>query len=232
MIENKRVLALIPARGGSKGIKGKNIVSLCGKPLIGYSIQAGLDSRYIDRVIVTTDSEKIAMISRELGADVPFLRPEYLASDTAKIIDAAIHALDYLKAEKEEYDILVLLQPTQPLRRAEDIDRALEHYIELGMQDMVSVKKVEQHPVLMRTINQQGKLESLLKLDSTIRRQDMPAYYLVDGSIYINDVNKMSPQTSFNDNPMPFVMDAERSVDIDERKDLEFVELILKREKI
>lgn len=231
MIGDKRVLALIPARGGSKGIKGKNIVDLCGKPLISYSVLAGLESRYIDRVMVTTDSEGIAKVSRQFGADVPFLRPEYLASDTAKTIDAVLHAIEWLHSRGEAYDILVLLQPTQPLRTAGDIDRALEAYIGHGMQDLVSVKKVDEHPVLMRSINCQGKLEPLLGLNSTIRRQDMPDYYIVDGSIYINDINRLNPQTSFNDNPIPFLMDADRSVDIDEWRDLELAEFILEREK-
>ncbi|MEY8518860.1 acylneuraminate cytidylyltransferase family protein [Lachnospiraceae bacterium 29-84] len=230
MINGKRVLALIPARGGSKGIPKKNVIDLCGRPLISYSIKAGRQSRYVDDVVVTTDSEEIAEVSKAYGADVPFLRPGELASDTAKTIDAVLHAIDSLRIRNREYDILALLQPTQPLRRAKDIDRALETYMDHGMQDVVSVKKVQEHPVLMRTIAQKGKLENLLKRNSTVRRQDMPVYYLVDGSIYINAINRLSQQTGFNDNPIPFIMDAERSVDIDGWRDLERAEYLLNKE--
>lgn len=230
MIENKRVLALIPARGGSKGIKDKNIVDLCGKPLIAYSINAALESKYIDDVVVTTDSIKIAEVSKKYGADVPFLRPEYLASDRARTIDAVLHAVRWLKENKREYDILVLLQPTQPLRTTEDIDRALKKYLQGGMQSLVSVKKVEEHPVLMRTIDESGKLRNILSASSTIRRQDMPVYYIVDGSIYINAVGQLNENTSFNDNTLPYVMDATRSVDIDELEDLKRAEEILSKE--
>ena len=152
MIEGKRVLALIPARGGSKGIKDKNITPLCGKPLIAYSVLAAKNSRYIDDVVVTTDSERIAETAKAYGAEVPFLRPAELASDTAKTIDAVLHAVKWLEDHQKSYDLLVLLQPTQPLRRTEDIDGAIELCIQRDMQDVVSVKEVSEHPILMRTI--------------------------------------------------------------------------------
>lgn len=228
MIEGKKVLALIPARGGSKGIKDKNIIPLCGKPLIAYSIQAAKDSRYIDDVVVTTDSERIAETARTYGAKVPFLRPAELASDTAKTIDAVLHAVKWLEAKRKTYDLLVLLQPTQPLRKAEDIDEALELCIEKGMQDVVSVKAVSEHPILMRIIDQKGELKGLLPMQSTVRRQDMPQYYLVDGSIYVNRIENLKESTSFNDNPIPYIMDAKCSVDIDELSDLEQAERLLK----
>lgn len=228
MIDDMRVLALIPARGGSKGIKGKNIIDLMGKPLISYSIIAGLESKYIDRVVVSTDSENIAKVAREYGADVPFMRPDYLASDTAKSIDAVIHAINWLKNNSEEYDILVLLQPTQPLREAIDIDNALECFIKNGKESLVSVKKVAEHPVLMRTIGAEGKLEKLLHINSTIRRQDMEDYYVVDGSIYINLVSELNTDTSLNDNVVPYIMDSNKSVDIDEMMDLIIAEGMMK----
>lgn len=229
MIENKKVLALIPARGGSKGIKGKNIIQLCGKPLIAYSIMAGLESKYIDKVVVTTDSEEIARVSEHYGACVPFLRPTQLATDTAKTIDAVLHAVNWLQEAGEIYDILVLLQPTQPLRVAEDIDKALDIYMQVGMKSVVSVREVEEHPILMRTINPKGELENILLANSTIRRQDMPSYYIVDGSIYINNIKELSQNTSFNDNHIPYIMVPERSIDIDEMKDLRMAEVLLKR---
>ena len=148
MIEGKRVLALIPARGGSKGIKDKNITPLCGKPLIAYSVLAAKNSRYIDDVVVTTDSERIAETAKAYGAEVPFLRPAEL---------------------------------------------------------------------------------NVLSMQSTVRRQDMPQYYLVDGSVYVNRIETLSESTSFNDNPIPYIMDAKYSVDIDEPSDLEQAETLLKK---
>lgn len=231
MIEGKRVLAVIPARGGSKGIKNKNIRDLSGKPLIAYSILAGKQSKYIDRVVVSTDSEKIAQVAKEYGADVPFLRPAELASDTARTIDAILHCVSELKKQHMEYDVLVLLQPTQPLRTTEDIDRAMETFCMNGMESLVSVREVEEHPVLIRTIDETGTLKPLLAVNSTIRRQDMPKYYLVDGSIYINQIKEMNQDTSFNDNKIPYIMKAEHSVDIDEMRDLQIAELYLKEDK-
>lgn len=228
MIEGKKVLALIPARGGSKGIKDKNITPLCGKPLIAYSILAAKDSQYIDDVVVTTDSERIAEIAKVYGACVPFLRPAELASDTAKTIDAVLHAVKWLEDNQKSYDLLVLLQPTQPLRKAEDIDGALELCIQKGIQDVVSVKEVSESPVLMRTIDRNGELKGLLPMQSTIRRQDMPQYYLVDGSVYVNRIETLNQSTSFNDNPIPYIMDAQCSVDIDEPSDLEQAKRLIK----
>lgn len=228
MIQGKKVLALIPARGGSKGIKGKNMIDLCGKPLIAHSIEAAKESAYVDEVLVSTDSEEIGRVSSEYGAYVPFLRPAELASDTAKTIDAVLHALHWLNAKKEVYDILLLLQPTQPLRRSEDIDRALETFMKHNEKGLVSVRPVEEHPILMRTI-ENGKLQNMLSVGSTIRRQEMPEYVLVDGSIYINRIDELNDKTSFNDNPIPFLMSKENSVDIDEWEDLELAKYYLQK---
>lgn len=230
MIRGKKVLALIPARGGSKGIKGKNIIDLCGKPLIAHSIDAAKESTYVDCIMVTTDSEEIQRVSLEYGAYVPFLRPAELASDTAKTIDAVLHAVDWLKGQGEIFDILLLLQPTQPLRRAEDIDAALEVFESKGEQGLVSVRSVEEHPILMRTI-EEGRLNNVLSIGSTVRRQDMPEYVLVDGSIYINRIDGLNGETSFNDNPIPFRMQKENSVDIDELPDLELAKWYLQKRK-
>lgn len=228
MYSNRKILALIPARGGSKGIKNKNIIDLCGKPLIAYSIEAARGSNYIDDVIVTTDSSTIAEISVEYGAEVPFLRPKELASDKSKTVDAVVHAINELKKEGREYDCLVLLQATQPLRTCFDIDSAIEEYYERGENALVSVSAVDDNPILIRTISDKDMLVPLLSLSSTCRRQDMPQYYKVNGCIYINKVSEIDYNTSFNDNKIPYVMPVERSVDIDELKDLEVAKYYLK----
>lgn len=229
MINNLKVLALIPARGGSKGIKDKNIVDVCGKPLIAYSIIAAQNSKYVDDVVITTDSEKIKEVAKKYGADVPFLRPAELASDNSKTIDAVVHATNTLKELGRDYDILLLLQPTCPLRTTEDINNSLELFVSKGCVALVSVNKVKEHPILMRKINEDGMMDNLLNLPSTIRRQDMPPIYKVNGSIYINLVEELNNSTSLNDNPLAYITDDEHSVDIDDLDDIERVKNILRK---
>lgn len=226
MYQGKKILALIPARGGSKGIKDKNIIDLGGKPLISYSIACGLQSKYIDAVVVTTDSENIAEVSRQYGARVPFMRPAELALDTSSTMEAVLHAVETLKEMGESYDAFVLLQPTQPLRTSEDVDRAIEVYFENGEKDLISVSPVTEHPILMRTIGEDGKLHPLLQA-ATIRRQDMPPYYRLDGCIYINNIERLDENTNFAANPIPFIMGKEHAVDIDELVDLHLAKFYL-----
>lgn len=227
MYQGKKILALIPARGGSKGIKDKNIIDLCGKPLIAYSIECGLQSKYIDSVVVTTDSEKIAEVSRQYGARVPFLRPAEYAQDTSTTLVAVLHAVNTLKEMGESYDALLLLQPTQPLRTSEDVDKAIEAYFENGEEDLVSVSLVSDHPLHIRTVEENGKLKKLLDSSSTCRRQDMPPFYRVNGCIYINNLNELNDKTSFNDNSVPYIMEQSHSVDIDDLADFYLAEYYL-----
>ena len=227
MYGSKKVLALIPARGGSKGIKKKNIVLLDGKPLIAYSIEASLRSKYIDSTVITTDSREIAEIAEKFGGRVPFLRPAELAQDKSKTIDAVLHAIRQLNIKRENYDILVLLQPTQPLRRTEDIDQAIETYFKNGESPLVSVSLVNDHPLLIRSIDEEGTLKPLLSCNSTCRRQDMTVYYRVNGCIYINKIAEINSKVSLNDNEIPFIMARENSVDVDEVVDLAIAEYYL-----
>ena len=227
MIGNKKVLALIPARGGSKGINVKNIIELEGRPLISYSILAARDSKYIDSTVVTTDSKEIADISKMYGAEIPFMRPKELAGDRSTTLEAVLHALRLLK---QKYDILILLQPTSPLRTGQDIDAALETFIKNGCRALASVSEVHDSPVLMRRVKDNGEMEKLLtnNYNSTIRRQDMPAIYRINGSIYINSIESIDENTSFNDNLIAFVMTKEHSVDIDDYSDLAIAGYYLK----
>ncbi len=228
MFEKKKILGLIPARGGSKGVKDKNIIDLCGRPLISYTIEAANKSRYIDNVVVSTDSEKIAKVAKAAGAEVPFLRPAELASDTSKTIDSVLHAINTLGGMGQKFDVVVLLQPTQPLRTAEDIDAAIEYYFSSGERDLVSVSEVDDHPILMRRFGEDGQMYHLLEGSSTCRRQDMDCYYRVNGCIYINQILRLNDKTSFNDNELGFIMPREKAVDIDEMKDLYIAEYYLK----
>lgn len=230
MYHNQRILAIIPARGGSKGIPNKNIIDLCGKPLLAYSILAGLDSQYIDSVIVSTDSPQIKDVAVSYGASVPFLRPAEYATDTSKTIDCMRHAIHKLADTGETYDYVVLLQPTQPIRKPEWIDAAIESLINHPEEDsLVSVCPVSEHPILMRTITKEGTLQSLLPMSSTVRRQDFPDVYRVNGSIYINRINDhFNADTSLNDNHLPYYMDEQYSIDIDSYEDLQRAEEYIK----
>ncbi len=227
MIEGKKVIAWIPARGGSKGIPDKNIYPLNKKPLIVYTIEAASKSQYIDIIMVSTDSEKIAAISRRNGAWVPSLRPDYLASDTSKTLDAVLYSIELLKSQGIEIDIFCLLQPTSPLRDETDIDRALELYIKKKA-GVVAVSKVQDHPLLIRTVSSEGSADPLLKKGSTCRRQDMPQYFRVNGSIYINSILEINENTSFNDNPVAFIMDESHGIDIDEMSDIVLAEYFVR----
>ena len=228
-MKNKlNILAIIPARAGSKGIKDKNIIDLNGKPLIAHSIEVGLKSKYINKVVVSTDGEEIAKVAKEYGAQVPFLRPKYLASDTAKTIDSVIHCIEMLKRQGEEYDYMVLLQPTQPLRQAWHIDEAIELILEKDEEALVSVSKVKDHPILMRTIDSNGYAINLLEGSSTKRRQEFPDFYKVNGAIYINKINEnLNNDTSLNDNKLVYVRDEKYDVDIDEMLDLQIAEIMM-----
>lgn len=232
MIDGKKIIALIPARGGSKGIKDKNIFEIEGKPLIAYTIDEAKKSRYIDEIIVSTDSEKIKKVSLDYGASVPFIRPGDLSTDNAATIDVVIHALNYLKDKNMKYDYLVLLQPTSPLRKVMDIDEAIKTFANNGERGLASVSKVSDSPILIRNLDENsGKMKRLIDIKSSIRRQDMPVFYRINGAIYINLINEISENTSLNDNECYYVMSREHSVDIDEYVDIEIAKYYLGKEK-
>lgn len=221
MLESKRVLALIPARGGSKGIPRKNIQDLGGHPLIWHSIQAALGSAYADDCFVSTDDEEIAEVARARSAWVPFLRPAELAQDGSKTIDCMVEGLARLAEIGRRYDIVVLLQATSPFRTAADLDRALERFEECGERGLAPIGEVDVSPILMRTMAADGTLSHLLAQGSTVRRRDMPTYHTVNGAIYINRAEEIRPDTSLNDNPVGWVLDRSRALGIDEPADLE-----------
>ena len=227
MYESMKIVAIIPARGGSKGIPHKNITNLCGKPLIGYTIEAAKQSTYIDDVIVSTDDLEIKKVSEQYGASVPFIRDGHIASDEAKTISVVVDAIQRLKASGQEYDVVILLQPTSPLRTAEEIDVAIEVFFQHQMEGVVSVNVADISPFLLRTIHAH-RLHRIIDEGSTIRRQDMPTYYEVNGAIYINRVEDVTEDLSFNDNPIPYIMNRDHSVDIDTWDDLIVAEKILK----
>ncbi len=228
MYKNNRILALIPARGGSKGIKNKNITLLQGKPLISYTINAAIEANCFDSITVSTDSQKIADISKSLGASVPFLRSEELANDTAKSEAVIFHALDEFKKQGKVFDIVVYLQPTSPLRTSEDICNCLDFFIDNNIKSLTSLSEVEEHPLFMRTINNENKVSKVLNTASNIRRQDLAPYYILNGAIYINRTKDITQKTVLNDNEYGYILPQNHCIDIDTQEDLKRVADILK----
>lgn len=227
MYENNQILALIPARGGSKGIPKKNTKDFNGRPLIAYTIAAARNSSYIDSVVVTTDSEDIAKVALKYGAEIPFMRPKKLAQDTSKTIEAVVHAKEALEDAGRRYDAIVLLQPTSPLRRSVEIDAAIETFYSHGRLGLASVSAVSENPILTRRIDRSGVMHPILPITSTVRRQDMPTFWHVDGAIYINSTIDLSEETSLNDNPIAYIMPRLRASDIDSIEDFLRAEEIL-----
>lgn len=200
MLDGRRVIALIPARGGSKGLPGKNIRPLCGRPLIAWSIDKALKSRHLDRVVVSTDDPEIARVAREHGAEVPFLRPAELATDSASTYDVIRHALaHYRDRHGEEFDYTVLLEPTSPLREDDDIDRALLalHERSADYDSIVSLGRVTEHPSIMKRLAGQGFEPFCPELAQTTRRQDNAPAYFPYGVAYIAKTRVLLEENTF-----------------------------------
>lgn len=227
MIAGKSVLAIIPARGGSKGLPGKNTRQFAGKPLIGWTIEAALASQYIDRVIVTSDDEHIIAVAKDFGADVPFRRTPQLATDTATSADVIIDALAHCPG----YDIMVLLQPTSPLRSVLDIDAALGLFVASQAPACVSVCEAQASPYWMFTLKDQGTLVPLMAGGATARRQDLPVCYSLNGAIYVADaVWFVRERAILGPETIAYQMPVARSMDIDTLADFELAEFIFKQE--
>jgi CMP-N,N'-diacetyllegionaminic acid synthase len=231
MYEGHSILGIIPARGGSKGLPNKNIRECAGMPLIGWSIQAAAGSLFLDRAVVSTDSPEIAKVAAACGGDVPFLRPEHLASDTAAILDAINHTIDSLKAAGEKYDYVVLLQPTSPLRTSADIDGAIQRYFEgrEGPEDtLVSVFRVDAKYALLMYRNHAGFLDLAVPIDvRNPRRQELPECFLPNGAIYIGALSYLT-RSFYSERTVIYEMAAERSVDVDRLEDLEVAARLLR----
>lgn len=223
MIDGLSVLALVPARGGSKGLPRKNVLDLAGKPLIAWTLDAARASRHIDRCIVSTDDEEIAGVARAHGGEVPFLRPAEFSDDAAGSQDVIAHAL----AQLPGYDIVVLLQPTSPLRTAADIDGTLETLQRHAAASCVSVVAPGKSPFWCYRIDQQQHLQPLLDARySRMRRQDLPPVYALNGAVYAAHANWLLNNGGFlGDRTVGFEMPVDRSVDIDNAFDLDLAAL-------
>jgi CMP-N-acetylneuraminic acid synthetase len=219
-----KTLALIPARGGSKGIPRKNIKPMAGKPLIAWTIEAALNAQLVDAVVVSTDDAEIAEISRQWKAQIPFMRPPELAQDDTPGIDPVLHALDKLPG----YDAVLLLQPTSPLRTAADIDACIRLAHSKQAPSVVSVCEPEQHPYWMYKMDPELGLASLIDVPAFYRRQDLPAVYALNGALYYAHADWLRAHRSFEaENTVGYVMPRERSVDIDTLLDWKIAELLI-----
>ncbi len=223
MYNNMRVLAIIPARAGSKGIPGKNIKPLNGTPLIGWTCLAAKQSRYIDRLIVSTDDGSIGTVAQQYGCDLPFLRPENLATDTSSSVDLVVHALDNLP---ERYDAFVLLQPTSPFRAAADIDACIEKLADSEPGMVATVMEVKKHPAHFYRPDG-DTLTPAYPGDAAKRRQDMPHLYEHTGAVYAARVADFRQRPAFNQRPFtPYFTSGLRTLDIDTPDDWTIAELI------
>lgn len=234
MLHNKRVLAIVTARAGSKGLPNKNVKDLGGKPLLAWPIIAALRSRYVDKVVLSTDSEEYARIGESYGAIIPFLRPDYLASDEASSVDVIIHVLDYLAANNDGYDYVLLLEPTSPLTEAADIDDAivLLESAEGNATSVIGVSLMEtQHPAFSVKRNSEGFIAPLSggSFQSMPRRQDLEPLYALDGSLYLSSVEAIYSEKTFCHNKtIGMVFERYKSLEVDDLLDFVCVEAILK----
>lgn len=228
MYKNKKIVAVIPARKGSKGIPNKNITLLNGIPLIEHTIKQAKDTKLIDKIIISTDSNEIYEIAKKYKIEMKGLRPDYLSSDRAVLYDVLKYEINNYNLIENGYEILILLQPTSPLRKSYMINNALIEFIDKNQESAVSVSEVEESPIFMRRIDENNNLVKLIDTDSTLRRQDLPKYYKVNGMIYINKVNDINYKyISFNDNISPIIIPKKYAIDIDSLDDLKKAETLL-----
>lgn len=226
------MVAIIPARGGSKGLPGKNIKSFNGLPLLAHTIRAANGAKCLHRVMVTTDSQEIADVALTYGAEVPFLRPGYLAEDTSSAIDVYLHATEYMKEQGENIDKFMVLLPTAPLRNKEDIEAAYERFCSCNATTLISMKESEIPPSWYFTCNEKGILSNanLTGENSLLNRQNYQAYYVPNGAIYILDYQLLkNKRTYYSENTFAYVMSAGRSVDIDGELDFEIAEYLARK---
>jgi len=222
------MIALIPARGGSKGLPGKNIKALNGKPLIAYTIEAALASDKISRVLVSTDDPQIAEISKRFGAEVPFLRPRYLAEDNSKAIDVYNYTIEKLAEDEcKSIEEIAILQPTSPLRNAMDIGSAIDLFRNKKADSVVSYCK-EEHPIFWhKYVDKNLRIKSVFQ-EEVWNRQESKRTYYPNGAIFIFRTNILQTGKYYSNRSYAYIMPGNRSVDIDTLDDFQYVEFLLK----
>jgi len=223
-MNDKKILAVIPARGGSKGIPNKNIVDVGGNPLIKYTIDAALGSKMLTHCIVSTDSDEISDVALSCGALVPFKRPKHLSDDKALSLPVMQHAVEFMEAKQGyEYDLVIMLQPTTPLRQTEDIDDAINLLVDTNADSVISVVEVEgYHPLRMKRVVDGRLINYIDQGHEDMRpRQELPPVYIRNGAIYATRRDILIKKNSFiGTDSRAYIMPSERSVNIDTLKDL------------
>lgn len=228
MINGKKVLAIIPARGGSKGLKRKNIKDLCGKPLIAWTIEMAKKSKYIDYLMMSTEDDEIIKVANNWGCDVPFVRPEVLAQDSTSTIDVILYVINKLP----KFDYVVLLQPTSPLRNCNDIDACIEKCVEKKAKSCVSVTETNKSPYWMYHLNKNRTIKPIIENDVIVtRRQELPKTYVLNGAVYVAESKWLCENKTFLTNEtVAYVMPQERSVDIDTKLDFAYARAIIQED--
>jgi N-acylneuraminate cytidylyltransferase len=226
VIKGKKILAVIPVRGGSKAVAKKNIREVAGKPLLIWSAEEARKSKYIDRMIISTDDDETTAVAQKYGCEVPFKRPEELATDEARTIDVVLHAIENAG---EEYDYVVLLQATSPLRTVQDIDSCISMCVERNVPSVVSMTEVEKSPYWMFSLDENNKIYPLLDSDKRpTRRQDADKLYQLNGAVYVNEVKSLIQHKQFiMKKTLSYVMTIETSIDIDTELDLTVLEHLM-----
>ncbi len=234
MYKDKKILCIIPARRGSKRLPGKNIRPLNGKPLISYGIVAAKGSHYLDRVVVSTDDEAIAAIAKEYGADVPFMRPAELASDTATTLSVLQHAVAFLEEKGEIFDLIVLVQPTMPGIQTADIDAAIEKLFAAKANSCISLCEITDRPEWIYSLNEEGRMLPYTEAafhSQNIRSQDLPALYRINGAVYVTPRKVLMEDNKIIDKHdcVGVLMPRERSTDIDIQLDFIIAETLMQK---
>ena len=231
MVSNRKLLAIIPARGGSKRLPDKNIINLAGKPLIVWTIDAAKQSKYIDRIVVSTDSGRIAETALNAGAEVPFLRPDSLGRDDTSTYEVVDHTLTQLRNCGNQYECLLLLQPTSPLRSAEHIDGATDLFIAKNADAVISVTEVDHQNEWSGTIPKSLCMEQYFQGKTEKRSQELSTKYRINGAIYLINTSKLSKYKTFfiPKNIFAYQMGKEVSIDIDVQFDLDISEYLINK---
>lgn len=223
-------IAIIPARSGSKGLKDKNIKLLNGKPLLAYTIEAAKESGLFDEIMVSTDSEKYAEIARQWGANVPFLRDEELANDTASSWDVVKEVIKKYEEVNIFFDTITLLQPTSPLRTSDDIIEGYKVMMEKSANFVVGVCEMDHSPLWANTLPEDNSLINFIKPEiANLPRQSIPSYYRINGALYIVKVKYLINSTDiYSEKSYATVMGKKNSIDIDDKMDFSIAEIIIK----
>lgn len=226
-----KVLGIIPARGGSKGVPRKNIKLLAGKPLLAYTAESALKSKFLSKVILTTEDAEIAAVGRSLGLEVPFLRPKELALDTSPTLPVVFHTIDYLENNGEKFDAVCLLQPTNPLRQAEDIDNCIELLEKSDGDSVISILPVphEYNPKWVYWQNEMGEMVLTTGESEPIpRRQDLPPAFHREGSVYVTKIDALRKYGNlYGEKVQGYQIDPQNSVNIDTLEDWDLAEKLV-----